>query len=177
VFALWQDRWGNTTGGYSFRFFSSGTGRPNSARRRQAWQNRSHDAIERILKHERASTSGIMRQIRRLKQPSKAKHYQRTAWSPEDDKSCEKAMGRVERESETPCANFLGASGCRLTRLGVGPPNSTCWENVKKGRLRSRQPWTEDDDRIFSPWRLQNRGIHRQGLTSIRKRRRYRLLS
>src|SRR5690242_3748892 len=80
------DRWANTTGNYSFRFFS-----PEQIDR-ILWEGvkrgrvGSHNAIERILKHEPGlGRAELWRRIRQLKQPLNGKLYQRTAWSPEDD--------------------------------------------------------------------------------------------
>jgi hypothetical protein len=146
------DRWGNTTGGYSFRFFSPE--QVDQILREGVKRGRigSHDAIERILKHEPGlGRAELWRQIRRLKQPSKAKHYQRTAWSPEDDQILRKGYGGGWRGKRDAVRELL--------RRHPGWPPHSIWgraaklglvgKTLKKGRLRSRQPWTEDDDRIL----------------------------
>src|SRR5260370_15680684 len=80
------DSWGNTTSGYSFRFFS-----PEEIDRIlregvKRGRTGSHRAIERILKHEPGlGRAELWQRIRQLKQPSNGKLYQRKAWSPEDD--------------------------------------------------------------------------------------------
>ena len=71
---------------YSFRFFS-----PEQIDRLlregiKRGRTGSHEAIERILKREPGlGRAELWRQIRRLKQTSNGKLYQRTAWSQEDD--------------------------------------------------------------------------------------------
>ncbi len=146
------DRWASATGNYSFRFFS-----PEQIDRIlregvKRGRTGSHDAIERILKHEPGlPRAELWRQIRRLKQPSTGKLYQRTAWSPEDDQ-----ILRIGYET--------GWKGKRdavreLLRRHPGWQPHSIWgraaklglvrKTLKKGRLRSRQPWTEDDDRML----------------------------
>jgi hypothetical protein len=69
-----------------FPVFLSGTNRSNFARRVKRGRTGSHDAIDRILKHEPAlGRAELWRRIRQLKQPLSGKLYKRTAWSPEDD--------------------------------------------------------------------------------------------
>src|SRR5713101_9272653 len=80
------NRSASSTGNYTFRFFSPE--QVDRILREGVKRGRagSHDAIERILKHEPGLTRAeLWRQIRQLKQPSNGKLYQRTAWSPEDD--------------------------------------------------------------------------------------------
>ncbi len=146
------DRWGNTTGGYSFRFFSPE--QVDQILREGVKRGRigSHDAIERILKHEPGlGRAELWRQIRRLKQPLKAKHYQRTAWSPEDDQILRKGYGGGWKGKRDAVRELLRrhpgwqphSIWGRAAKLGL------VGKTLKKGRLRSRQPWTEDDDRIL----------------------------
>ena len=73
------DRWVSATGNSSFRFFSPE--QIDQILREGARRGRtgSHDAIERILKHEPGlGRAELWRRIRRLKQPSNGKLYQRT---------------------------------------------------------------------------------------------------
>jgi hypothetical protein len=146
------DRWANATGNYPFRFFS-----PEQIDRIlregvKRGKTGSHDAIERILKHEPGlQRAGLWRQIRRLKQPLKGKLYQRTVWSPADEQILRKGYeegwkGKREAVREL----LLRHPGWqphsiwgRAARLGLVRKTS------KKPRQRSRQPWTEDDDRIL----------------------------
>jgi hypothetical protein len=144
--------WGNKTDGYSFRFFSPEQVdqilRDGAKRGRQG----SHAAIERILKHEPGLTrADLWRLIRRLKQPSAGKVYQRAAWSLEDDQILRRGYeagwkGKREAVRELlrrhPSWQPHSVWG-RAASLGLvqKPP--------KKTRQRSRQPWNEDDDRVL----------------------------
>ena len=146
------DRWANATGNYPFRFFS-----PEQIDRIlregvKRGKTGSHDAIERILKHEPGlQRAGLWRQIRRLKQPLKGKLYQRTAWSPEDDEILRKAYADGWNGKRKAVRELLRrhpgwqphSIWGRAARLGLVRKTS------KKPRQRSRQPWTEDDDRIL----------------------------
>ncbi len=146
------DRWASATGHYTFRFFSPE--QVDQILREGVKRGRigSHDAIERILKHEPGlGRAELWRQIRRLKQPSKAKHYQRTAWSPEDDQILRKGYGGGWKGKRDAVRELLRrhpgwqphSIWGRAAKLGL------VGKTLKKGRLRSRQPWTEDDDRIL----------------------------
>ena len=146
------DRWASATGNYSFRFFS-----PEQIDRIlregvKRGRTGSHSAIERILKHEPGlGRAELWRQIRRLKQPSKGKLYQRTAWSPEDDQILRKGYeagwkGKREAVREL------------LRRHPAWQPHSIWGRAAKrelvrktsqKTRQRSRQIWTDDDDRTL----------------------------
>lgn len=146
------DRWASATGNYSFRFFS-----PEQIDRIlregiKGGRTGSHGTIERILKHEPGLTRAeLWRRIRRLKQAPNGKLYQRTAWSPEDDRILRKgyeAGWRGKREAVR-----------ELVRRHPGWQPHTIWgraaklglvrKSPQKNRQRSRQPWTEDDDRIL----------------------------
>jgi hypothetical protein len=146
------DRWANATGNYSFRFFSPE--QIDRILREGAKRGRtgSHDAIERILKHEPGlGRAELWRQIRRLKQPLNGKHYRRTAWTPEDDQILQKGYeegwnGKREAVRE-------------LLRKHPGWQPHSIWgraaklglvrKSPQKTRQRSRQLWTEDDDRVL----------------------------
>ena len=152
VFYPMADRWASATGNYSFRFFSPEE--VNRILREGVKRGRagSHDAIERILKHEPGlGRAELWQQIRRLKQPSNGKLYQRTAWSPTDDQILVKGYedgwkGKREAVRE-------------LLRRHPGWQPHSIWSRAaklglvrkcgQKTRQRSRQPWTEDDDRIL----------------------------
>ncbi len=146
------DRWASATGNYSFRFFS-----PEQIDRIlregvKRGRTGSHDAIERILKHEPGlGRAELWRRIRQLKQSSNGKLYQRTAWSPEDDQILRKGYEegwKAKREAVR-----------ELLRRHPGWQPHSIWgraaklglirKTAKKTRQRSRQPWTEDDDRIL----------------------------
>lgn len=146
------DRWASATGNYSFRFFSPE--QIDQILREGAKRGRtgSHDAIERILKHEPGlGRAELWRKIRRLKQPSNGKPHRRTAWSQEDDQILrtgyeEGWKGKREAVREL------------LRRHPGWQPHSIWGRAAKLGlvrktpqkiRQRSRQLWTEDDDRIL----------------------------
>ncbi len=146
------DSWGNTTGSYSFRFFSPE--QVDRILREGAKRGRtgSHNAIERILKHEPGLTRAeLWRQIRRLKQPSNGKLYQRTAWSPEDDQIVRKGYGEGWKGKREAVRELLRrhpgwqphSIWGRASELGL------VRKTPQKTRQRSRQHWTEDDDRIL----------------------------
>ncbi len=146
------DRWTSATGNYSFRFFS-----PEQVDRIlregvKRGRTGSHSAIERILKHEPGlGRAELWRRIRQLKQPSNGRLYQRTAWSPEDDQILRKGYeggwkGKREAVRE-------------LLRRHPGWQPHSIWgraaklglvrKALKRDRLRSRQRWADDDDRIL----------------------------
>src|SRR5713226_8531433 len=146
------ERSASATGNYSFRFFSPE--QIDRILREGVKRGRigSHDAIERILEHEPGLTrADLWLQIRRLKQPSNGKVYQRTAWSLEDDQILRKgyeegwkgkreAVGELLRRHPSWQPHSIWG---RAAKLGL------VRKTIKKDRLRSRQPWADDDDRIL----------------------------
>jgi hypothetical protein len=146
------DRWASATGNYSFRFFS-----PEQIDRIlregvKRGRTGSHGAIERILKHEPGlGRAELWRRIRQLKQPSNGKLYQRTAWSLEDDQILQKGYEKGW--------NGKREAVCELLRRHLGWQPHSIWgraaklglvrKTLQKIRLRSRQLWTEDDDRVL----------------------------
>jgi len=146
------DRWASAPGDYSFRFFS-----PEETNRilREGVKRGgtgSHDAIERILKHEPGlCRAELWRRIRQLKQPSNGKPYQRTAWGPADD--------QILRQGYQEGWEGKRKAVRELLRLHPGWHPHSIWgraaklglvrKSPQKTRLRSRQLWTEDDDRIL----------------------------
>ena len=146
------DRWASATGNYSFRFFS-----PEQIDRIlregvKRGRTGSHSAIERILKHEPGlGRAELWRQIRRLKQPSNGKLYQRTSWSPEDDQILRKGYEEGWKGKREAVRELLRrhpgwqphSIWGRAAKLGLAQ------KTPKKTRQRSRQQWTEDDDRIL----------------------------
>src|SRR5712664_3988722 len=145
------DRWGNTTGGYSFRFFSPEQVDQILREGVKRGRTGSHDAIERILKHEPAlGRAELWRQIRRLKQSSNGKLHQRTTWSSVDDQILRKGYAEG-RKGKREAVHEL------LRRHPGWQPHSIWGRAAKLGlvrrttqnpRQRSRQLWTDDDDRI-----------------------------
>jgi hypothetical protein len=145
-------RWASTTGNYSFRFFSSEE--INRILREGVKRGRtgSHSAIERILKHEPGlGRAELWRRIRQLKQAPNGKLYERTAWSPEDDQILRKGYEEGWKGKREAVRELLRrhpgwqphSIWGRAAKLGL------IRRTTKKGRLRSRQPWTDDDDRIL----------------------------
>jgi hypothetical protein len=146
------DRGASATGNYSFRFFS-----PEQIDRIlregvKRGRTGSHSAIERILKHEPGlGRAELWRQIRRLKQPSNGKLYQRTSWSPEDDQILRKGYEEGWKGKREAVRELLRrhpgwqphSIWGRAAKLGL------LQKTPKKTRQRSRQPWTEGDDRIL----------------------------
>ncbi|HET7207039.1 MAG TPA: hypothetical protein VFI95_10730 [Terriglobales bacterium] len=146
------DCWANATGNYSFRFFSPE--QIDRILREGVKRGRvgSHNAIERILKLEPGlGRAELWRRLRQLKQPSNRKLYQRTAWSPEDD--------QVLRTGYEEGWNGKREAIRELLRRHPGWQPHSIWgraakiglvrKTPEKTRERSRQPWTEDDDRIL----------------------------
>ena len=146
------DRWVSAADSSSFRFFSPE--QIDQILREGARRGRtgSHDAIERILKHEPGlGHAELWRRIRRLKHPSNGKLYQQTSWSPEDDEILRKGYGRGWKGKREVVRDLL-------RRHPSWQPHSI-WRRaatlglvlgaLRKDRQRSRQPWTDDDDRIL----------------------------
>jgi len=146
------DRWATSTGDHSFRFFSpeqiEGLLREGVKRGRAG----SHNAIERILKHEPGlGRAELWQQIRRLKQPSNGKLYQRTAWSPADDQILKKGYEEGWKGKREAVRELLRrhpgwqphSIWSRAAKLGL------VRKSPQKKRQRSRHPWTEDDHRIL----------------------------
>jgi len=146
------DRWTHSTDGYSFRFFSPE--QIDQILREGATRGRvgSHAAIERILKHEPGvERAHLWRRIRRLKRVPRREPYRRSAWSPEDDQILRRGYSagwagkrRAGRELLTRHPDWRPhVVWGRAARLGL------TWRKKRRGRERSRQPWSENDDRIL----------------------------
>jgi hypothetical protein len=104
------------------------------------------------LKHEPGlGRAELWRQIRRLKQPSNGKLYQLTAWSQEDDQILRKGYEKGWRGKREAVRELLRrhpgwqphSIWGRAAKLGL------VRKTPQKIRLRSRQPWSGDDDRIL----------------------------
>jgi hypothetical protein len=146
------DHWASRASSYSFRFFSPGEIDRILREGVKRGRTGSHDAIERILKHEQGlARAELWRQIRRLKQSFSGKLYQRTLWTPEDDQILRKGYEKGWNGKREAVRELLRRHPSwrphsiwgRAARLGLVGKAS------KKSRQRSRQPWTEDDDRIL----------------------------
>lgn len=146
------DTWARATGSYSFRFFSPE--QVDRILREGAKRGRagSHEAIERILKHEPGlERAALWRQIRRLKHPANGRLYQRTAWSPEDDQILRDGYEGGWRKKREAVRELLGrhpgsqphSIWRRAARLGLVD------KTRRKDRQYSRQCWTDSDDRVL----------------------------
>jgi len=146
------DRWSNAAGNSSFRFFSPEQIDRILCEGVKRGRTGSHRAIERILKHEPGlGRAELWRRIRQLKQPSNGKVYQRIAWSSEDDEILRKGYEEGWKGKHEAVRELLRwhpgwqphSIWGRAAKLGL------VQKSPKKTRQRSRQPWTEDDDRIL----------------------------
>jgi hypothetical protein len=144
--------WGNTTDGYSFRFFSPE--QVDQILRDGAKQGRagSHAAIERILKHE----PGLMRadlwqRIRQLKHPASPKRTWCAAWTADEDELLRKGYAKgwagkkeVVRELLRRHPNWHPhLIWKRASHLGL------VQKSIKRRQERSQHPWSEHDDRVL----------------------------
>jgi len=146
------DRWVSPNGHYSFRFFSREEIDRILREGAKRGRSGSHSAIERILKHEPGLVRAeLWRRIRRLKQPWNGKLYQRIAWTPEDDRILRKGYETGWKGKRDAVRELLRrhpgwqshSIWGRAAKLGLVRKSS------QKTRQRSRQHWTEDDDRIL----------------------------
>jgi len=146
------DSWGNTTDGYSFRFFSpeqvdqilcDGTKRGRAG---------SHAAIERILKHEpELERAELWQRIRRLKTPSGGPNYRRSVWAAEDEKVLREGYEIGWRGKRQAVRELLKRHPDwrphviwrRAAKLGL------VRKATKRHPERFRCPWSEDDDRVL----------------------------
>src|SRR5260370_1135952 len=159
------DSWGNTTGGYSFRFFS-----PEQIDRIlregvKRGRTGSHDAIERILKHEPGlERAQLWREIRRLKQPPNGKLYQRAAWSLEDDQILRKgyqegwngkreAVGELLRRQRSWQPHSIWSGAAKLGLVGKSPQKTASVPDSlgPKTTTESFSPWQVTKPRNSSP--------------------------
>jgi hypothetical protein len=146
------DRWQQTTGDYSFRFFSPEQVdqilRDGARRGREG----SHAAIERIRKHEPGlERAHLWQQIRRLKALSHGPKYRRSVWGPEDEKILRdgyelgwqgkrKAVGELLRRHPDWRPHVIWR---RAMKLGL------VQRITKRGQERSCQAWSKEDDRLL----------------------------
>jgi hypothetical protein len=146
------DPWASATANYSFRFFSPE--QIDRILREGAKRGRagSHDAIERILKHEPGlERAALWRQIRRLKRSPHGKLFERTKWNPEDEEILRKGYEGGWKEKRERVRELLRRHPRwqphtiwrRAAKLGLAR------KTLKKDRQCSRQPWTDSDDRTL----------------------------
>lgn len=152
VLSPMADRWTGTAVNYSFRFFAPEQIDEILCQGARHGRTGSHDAIERILKHEPGlERAELWSRIRRLKYPKRKTPGRRIVWSPEDDQ-----LLRIGYES-----GVLGKREVirallnrhpdwrpyviwkRASRLGL------IQRKTKRGEERRRHNWSEDDDRIL----------------------------
>jgi hypothetical protein len=150
-FAL-ADRWGNTTGSYSFRFFSPEEVDQilcDGAKRGRAG---SHAAIERTLKLEPGlARADLWQRIRQLKHPANPKHTWRAAWTADEVELLRKGYakgwsGKKEavRELLRPHPDWRPhVVWKRAGQLGL------VQKSFKRHQERSQHPWSEHDDRVL----------------------------
>jgi hypothetical protein len=146
------DRSGNTTGHYSFRFFSPE--QVDQILRDGAKRGRagSHAAIERILKHESGlERADLWRRIRQLKSPPQGPSYRRSVWGPEDETILREGYESGWRGKQEAVRELLKRHHDwrphiiwrRAAKLGLTQGIS------KRSKQAGRRPWSEDDDQIL----------------------------
>ena len=146
------DRWEQTTGGYSFRFFSPEQVdeilRDGTRRGREG----SHAAIERILKHEPGlQRSQLWQRIRLLKHPRGQRQRSHSIWSSEDE--------QILREGYQAGWQGKREAVCRLLKRHPDWRPHVIWQHARKngfvqrtskrGQERSRLAWTDEDHRVL----------------------------
>jgi hypothetical protein len=152
VLGFMAGRWEHTTGGYSFRFFSSE--QVDQILREGARRGRdgSHAAIERILKHEPGlQRAELWQRIRRLKNLAHESQHFRSVWSPEDETILRQGyQAGWQRKREAVRQLLKRHPGWRpyviwkhALKLGLVQTVS------KRGQERSCQAWSNEDDRIL----------------------------
>ena len=149
---IMSDRWGNTTGGYSFRFFSPE--QVDQILRDGVKRGRagSHAAIERILRHEPGlERADLWQRIRQLKNPSQGPSYRRSLWCAEDEKILRGGYEHGSRGKREAVRELLRRHPDwrahviwrRAAKLGL------VRKEGKRRPERFRHLWSEDDDRAL----------------------------
>lgn len=145
-------RWANTTDSCSLRYFTQGE--IDQVLREGVRRGRagSHAAIERILKHETGlERAQLWQRIRQLKHPPCEMPFRRAAWSQDDDQLLRKGYGKGWLGKQKAVRELLRLHPHwrphviwkRAARLGL------VQERLRRGQERSRQRWSEHDDRIL----------------------------
>ena len=147
-----SDRWDITTGGHPYRFFTPEQVDQILRDGSKHGRTGSHAAIERILKHEPGvERPALWRRIRQLKNLPRGARYRRAVWGPEDDQILRRGYGSGWPGKQGAVRELLRRHPDwrphviwrRAAKLGLtGRKN-------KRGRERSRQPWSENDDRML----------------------------
>ncbi len=146
------DGWGNTTGGYSFRFFSPEQVDQilcDGAKRGRAG---SHAAIQRILKLEPGlARADLWQRIRQLKHPTSSKRIWRAAWTTDEDELLRKGYAKGWSGKKEAVRELLRrhpdwrphVAWKRAGHLGL------VQKSLKRHQERSQHPWSEHDDRVL----------------------------
>ncbi len=146
------DRRSNTTGGYSFRFFSPEQVDQvlcDGAKRGRAG---SHAAIERILKLEPGvERAELWKRIRQIKYPSRAVRCLRSVWSAEDDQTLSRGYERGWSGKQEAVRELLmrhpdwrpHVIWRRAAKLGMTKVNTKSCQSAKA------LPWSDNDDRTL----------------------------
>ncbi len=146
------DSWGNTMGGYSFRFFSPEQVDQilcDGAKRGRAG---SHAAIQRILKLEPGlARADLWQRIRQLKHPTSSKRTWRAAWTTDEDELLRKGYAKGWSGKKEAVRELLRRHPDwrphvvwkRAGHLGL------VQKSLKRHQERSQHPWSEHDDRVL----------------------------
>jgi len=146
------DGWGNTTDGYSFRFFSPEQVDQilcDGAKRGRAG---SHAAIERILKHEPGlARADLWQRIRQLKHPTSPKRTWHAAWTTDEDELLRKGYAKGWTSKKEAVRELLRRHPDwqphliwkRASKLGLVKKSS------KPRQERSQHAWSEHDNRVL----------------------------
>ena len=147
-----SNRWDITTGEHPYRFFTPEQVDQILRDGSKHGRTGSHAAIERIRKHEPGlERPALWRRIRQLKNLPRGARYRRAVWGPEDDQILRRGYGSGWPGKQKAVRELLRhhpdwrphVIWRRAAKLGLtGRKN-------KRGRERSRQPWSENDDRIL----------------------------
>jgi hypothetical protein len=147
-----QDHWASTRDNRSFRFFTpeqiDQILREGAARGRAG----SHAAIDRILKHEPdLQRAELWKRIRQLKHPTREVPFRRAVWSLDDDRLLREGYERGWSGKQEAVRGLLKRHPDwrphviwkRAAKLGL------VQKRLRRGQERSRQPWSEHDDRVL----------------------------
>ena len=146
------DRWANATSNYSLRFFS-----PEEIDRIllegvKRGRNGSHDAIERILKHEPGlERAELWQRIRQLKHPANPKRTWRAPWTADEDELLRKGYAKGWSGKKEAVSELLRRHPDwrphviwkRAGHLGL------VQRSLKRHQERLQHPWSEHDERVL----------------------------
>ena len=147
-----SDRWDITTGEHPYRFFSPEQVDQILRDGSKHGRTGSHAAIARILKHEPSlERPTLWRRIRQLKDLPRRNPYRRAVWSQDDDQILRKGYGSGWSGKQEAVRELLRRHPNWRPHVvwGRAAKLRLTWTKNKRGRERSRQPWSESDDRIL----------------------------